>query len=203
MESRIVTRVLTVGENCDSCAHGGRELCPRWENYSGKVWIWNWIGAERLKWSKGKNLSRAHGGRIIKARCVRWWWNCRGLFRSLLCQYALACYYYDITVLCHLWHLWHLSCHMCAHVTWVTQHVTILNCDILEGLLWILQLQIINQWSIHIKIGTLNRKNTHPFGLHSFSTHIPLERNIHTKCTLCCAIAHTKKYCIIMYHTDQ
>ena len=159
MESRIVTRVLTVGENCDSCAHGGRELCPRWENYSGKVWIWNWIGAERLKWSKGKNLSRAHGGRIIKARCVCWWWNCRGLFRSLLCQYALACYY-DITVLCHLWHLWHLSCHMCAPVTSVTQHVTILNCDILEGLLWILQLQIINQWSIQIKIGTLSRKKT-------------------------------------------
>ena len=41
---------------------------------------------------------------------------------------------------CHRWpkrcHLWHQFCHMCTPVTWVAEHVTILHCNILEGLFY-------------------------------------------------------------------
>ena len=41
---------------------------------------------------------------------------------------------------CHRWlkrcHLWHPFCHMCTPVTLVTEHMTILYCNILEGLFY-------------------------------------------------------------------
>ena len=45
---------------------------------------------------------------------------------------------------CHRWpkrcQLWHQFCHMCAPVTWVAVHVTILHCNILEGLFYCRQI---------------------------------------------------------------
>ena len=88
------------------------------------------------------SLQKWHNCRCTNHTCIRSSVNKKP---SNILQYKTVSYSVTSVTGVHMWqkrrhrwhlfsHLWHLFDHMCTPVTLVTEHVTILYCDILEGL---------------------------------------------------------------------